>query len=298
MSNFLVSLASVSLIIFLMSSISGCVKDQQLAKELSSITPGVLAHHYLKSDSQQEYYIYIPRSGSKNTATFVTVHGISRNALEHARSFVPYAEYYGVTLIAPLFPKSRFPNYQQMGGTRQEQRADIALNEIINEVGKLTQANTNKLYLFGFSGGAQFVHRYMMAYPERVEKIVVGAAGWYTFPDSAHQFPLGIKPAQDLADLHFDPEKFLMVPAFVLVGEKDTESDGALHTSIELSRLQGETRLERGRSWIVAMENIARRHNFGTRYGFFILPHCNHSFTRCVEQGNMAELTFHLLFDH
>lgn len=108
--------------------------------------------HTLRDDPCQRYYLYLPRI-TAGARVFVTVHGISRNAEEHARLFAPFAERYGVVLVAPLFPANRFTKYQQLGKAGDGKRADQALHQILSEVGTLTGAAIDRLYLFGFSGG-------------------------------------------------------------------------------------------------------------------------------------------------
>lgn len=98
-----------------------------------------------------------------NRPIFVSVHGVSLNYQEHAQKFMPYAEKYGVVLVAPYFPEPPFDDYQRLGRTGQGSRADSALKNIITEVRELTYAQSGKLYLFGYSGGGQFTHRYAMA---------------------------------------------------------------------------------------------------------------------------------------
>jgi poly(3-hydroxybutyrate) depolymerase len=56
---------------------------------------------------------------------------------------------------------------------------------IVAEVLSLTNASPGPLHLSGYSGGGQFVHRFMLVHPGRVARVAVGAAGWYTFPDPA-----------------------------------------------------------------------------------------------------------------
>jgi pimeloyl-ACP methyl ester carboxylesterase len=163
-------------------------------------------------------------------------------------------------------------------------------------VGRLTGARTDKLYLFGYSGGAQFAHRYTMAYPERVASIVIGAAGWYTFPDPARTYPRGIRPSRALPDLRLDPQKFLKVPACVLVGERDITRDPQLRQNRRLDRQQGSTRVERGERWVAAMRRAAQAQGLGTRYQFELLPRSNHSFERSVRRGKMAGRVFRFLF--
>lgn len=251
----------------------------------------------LRRDARISYYLYVPSRGSAGARTFISVHGITRNAEEHARQFAPYAEAFGVVLVAPLFPAELFPRYQRLGREGNGERADRVLDEIVAEVGELTGACTEKLYLFGFSGGGQFVHRYTMAYPHRVMRYVVGAAGWYTFPDPDTRFPRGIRPRADLPDVRFDMRAFLNVPGTVIVGERDVRIKPALNQSRRINRQQGETRVERGHRWIDTMQRTARAMGLHTPYVCHTLPKCGHSFTRAMARCGMGALVFKSLFE-
>lgn len=255
---------------------------------------GVVLQRTLQADLHQKYYLYIPHSGGNNAKIFITVHGISRNASEHAKKFADYAEEFGVVLIAPYFPSDRFPDYQRLG--RKGKRADKALNKIVSEVVQLTGANAKKLYLFGYSGGAQFVHRYMLAYPHHVAKIVLGAPGWYTLPNPILTFPIGIQQSQSLPQVQFNPALFLHIPACVLVGEKDNRRDADLNKSAKIDKLQGRTRIERGRHWVEEMTYQARAKGLSTTYAFHLLPNSPHSFSISMKRGGMGEKTFDFLF--
>lgn len=257
---------------------------------------GVISKRILGDATRQQYFLYVPRSGGANAPVFVTVHGISRNAREHAERFAPFAERYGVVLIAPYFSHERFPDYQRLGRKGKGARADVALDGIVAEVGHLTGAQTGKLFLFGYSGGAQFVHRYALAHPERVAKVVLGAAGWYTFPDPDVKYPKGIAPTKNLPDVTFDPAAFLVIPTCVLVGERDVRQDVALNKSPKIAQQQGATRLERGAHWIAAMTRAAAAHGLDTSYTFHTLPRSRHSFTKSMGRGKMGEMVFDCLF--
>ncbi len=248
----------------------------------------------LRQDPTQRFLLYLPRRDMKAAPVFVTVHGISRNAEEHAQLFAPFAEQYGAILIAPLFPAERFPDYQSLG--RKGEPSDVMLDKIIAEIGSLTRAQTDRLYLFGYSGGGQFVHRYAMAHPERVARYAVAAAGWYTFPDPFLEYPRGIRQTSFFPDVSFDPARFLAVPACVLVGEKDIRRDPHLKKSRLTDRQQGSTRLERGIRWVQAMVDAAKAHRLKTPYTFHLIPRSNHSFAECMLKGNMGRLVFRYLF--
>jgi len=255
---------------------------------------GVVLQRTLQTDAHQKYFLYVPRRGGNNAKIFVTVHGISRNVTEHAKKFSAFAEKFGVVMIAPYFPADRFPDYQRLG--LKGKRADKVLNEIVSEVAQLTGASARKLYLFGYSGGAQFVHRYMLAYPERVAKIALGAPGWYTFPNLTLKFPRGIQASRSLPQIRFDPAQFLNIPVCVLVGEKDNQRDTELNKSPQIDKLQGRTRIERGRRWLEEMIHQARVLGLSTTYTFHLLPNSPHSFSISMRRGGMGEKTFDFLF--
>jgi hypothetical protein len=256
---------------------------------------GTIVARRLIGDPKQIYYLYVPRKGYRDV--FITVHGVKRMAKEHAVEFAPFAERYGVVLIAPVFPKDRFCDYQRLGSKKNSVRADVALNRVIEEVGFLTGANTDNVFMFGYSGGGQFVHRYAMVYPQIPKRTVIAAPGWYTFPDYKVNYPYGVKKARGLGNITFDLSRFLSVPACVMVGEKDVYRDGELNKNPLVDQQQGLNRLERGKRWIRAMKKAARIRNLDTKFDFRVLPGCNHSFIKCMHRGQMGERVFKFLFE-
>jgi len=74
---------------------------------------------------------------------------VTRNAYAPACAFQSLADRAGVVLIAPLFTQAHFDDYQRLGRTGK--RADTNLHKIISEVGALTGAQTDKVFLFGYS---------------------------------------------------------------------------------------------------------------------------------------------------
>ncbi len=265
----------------------------------ASVQPGVMLVRALERDPGQAYLLYIPRKGGKDAPIFVTVHGISRNAIQQAYLFADFAEHYGVVMIAPYFPEPPFWDYQFMGRTGRGARADLALDRIVEEVGRLTQARTDRLYLFGYSGGGQFVHRYVLAHPERVVKLAIGAAGWYTFPDASVRYPYGLRiSSKQLAGVAFTPQKFLAVPTRVFVGDNDVEQDPSLNKSADVVRLQGATRVDRAKNWTAAMKRAALQYGLDTDYSVELLPNSAHSFAQSMAQGGMGQRVFSFFFPH
>jgi pimeloyl-ACP methyl ester carboxylesterase len=255
-----------------------------------------IAWRRLGADPEQRYLVYKPAHVRRGCPMMVCVHGISRNAETHILSFAPWADRYGMVLLAPLFDAKRFTKYQRLAKNERDRRADRILDLIIDETGKLTGAATDRLYMFGFSGGAQFVHRYTMAHPHRVARFVAVSAGWYTFPDPATPYPRGTGTSRRLPDLDFVHRDFLRIPGTVLVGSRDTRRDIALHYSSKVVEQQGTHRLERGRRWVTAMSAAARAHGFDTPYSFEELPDCGHSFECAMIRGDLGARVTRLLF--
>ena len=250
----------------------------------------------LASDADQRYLLYVPKSANAYAPVLVTVHGISRNAREHVQAFVSLAERDGVVVVAPFFSERRYRDYQRLGRRGHGRRADKMLGRILTDVGQLTAANTGRVLLFGYSGGAQFAHRYTMLYPERIASTVIAAAGWYTFPDQTLDYPYGIGSVSELPGLAFEPDRFLRVPMSVLVGEHDVERDPGLRNSRRVDRQQGRTRVERGERWVKAMRLAARKRGFNTPYVFELLPDSDHLFDASVVFGQLADRVFVRLF--
>ena len=273
-------------------------KCDDSARRPGPIRPGRVQRRRLAGHAWQKYFIYVPEVCAESAPVLVAVHGISRNAREQARAFAPLAERYGIVVVAPLFPKSRFPSYQQLGIARDSvfPRPDFALDQILREVTDLTGARTERFHLFGYSGGGQFTHRYAMANPERVQAAVMGAPGWYTFPDTTVDYPRGTRPQSAAKLLRFEANRYLRVPMAVLVGAADHQRDSALNQSTGLELQQGVNRLERGRAWVEAMRSEARARNLDTAYEFETLPDCGHSFEECVASGQLAWRAFQFLF--
>ncbi|MEO8443951.1 MAG: PHB depolymerase family esterase [Gammaproteobacteria bacterium] len=254
-----------------------------------------LVRRVLQADPGQEYLVYVPATISEKPPLFVSVHGMSRNADQHARLLAGYCDIYGAILVAPIFTAEEHPDFQRLGRVGRGKRADIALNLIVAEVSAMTPASGERFYLFGFSGGAQFAHRYLMANPHRVAAAVVAGAGWYTFPDATRRFPFGTRISNKLPDVRFDAEEFLSVPVTVMVGTKDSTKSG-FRRSARLDGDQGVTRIARARNWVSAMKASAEAHHLESRVSFQKISNGTHSFKQSILAAGLGEKVFCALF--
>jgi pimeloyl-ACP methyl ester carboxylesterase len=239
------------------------------------------------------FYSYTPRSASQapRHSLLVAVHGISRNALEVITQFAPHAEEHKITVIAPQFGEEEFKDYQRLGRVGHGRRADHALNDAVASFSRSRGIEFDRQFFFGFSGGGQFVHRYAMAYPERVSAAIVVAAGWYTPPNSRRRYPRGLRVAGALPGIRLEPENFLRVPILTLVGDRDVSRDASVRVRPWLDREQGRSRVERAECWTKLMQHAAARSGIDGLHEFAELPGVGHSFPDCMNAG-LAERLF------
>lgn len=242
-----------------------------------------------------EYFCYLPNQLQPGRA-MISVHGISRNAQEHVQGFIAQAEKYGAIIIAPYFPRDNFRRYQRLGKSAHEGRADLAFDNIIQDVSEWLQQQFYPLRIFGFSGGGQFAHRYAMFYPKRVKRLVLAAPGWYTFPDPDRHYPLGLRSTKEWPKLSFSAERFLKIPTMVTVGEEDDLRDDDLNQEREIDALQGFNRIERGERWINAMRSMGRAFAVLTDFRFETVANASHAYESYQSHPAFSEQVFDFLF--
>ncbi len=214
----------------------------------------------------------------------VTVHGRSRRAGDQFRAFLPSAMAEDRVLIAPLFTSENYPAFQRLEGRDGPWLAADALGGTLDRLAEQHSLDTSTVDMVGYSGGAQFAHRFAMRHPERVRRLVVVSAGWFTMLDNTRPFPNGTADPQTKAPL-FNLDAFLALPILVMVGEQDTKRDAGLRTSARLDRQQGENRLQRALRWVDHVEEVGRQRGISTSISFDVLPKCSHSFREAVGAG-------------
>ncbi|MBI4650460.1 cadherin-like domain-containing protein [Candidatus Desantisbacteria bacterium] len=90
-----------------------------------------------------------------------------------------FADKVGYIILAPYF---RFNNDDWLNGTSYQYPYSWSGEALINMLDKINTTTPYQLYMFGFSAGAQFVHRFALLYPEITIAVHAHAAGEYTYP--------------------------------------------------------------------------------------------------------------------
>ncbi|WP_299677685.1 hypothetical protein [uncultured Roseobacter sp.] len=236
-------------------------------------------------------WLALPETVAHDAIPLVAVHGIRRGAELQAALFARRATALGRPVIAPIFDKARWLGYQQVLLCG---RADLALLDLILSLRRNGIVRSEQIDLFGFSGGAQFAHRFAMLHPERIANLSIASPGWYTFPDDA-SYPYGLWPRPDFEDVWSyrmvnSLDQFLSIPMQVCVGEKDCKRDKNTRSGNAIDAQQGSHRLDRARRWTGALRAAARQLSVNPDIKFHILPNCGHDFEACVRQGGLDRI--------
>jgi pimeloyl-ACP methyl ester carboxylesterase len=235
-------------------------------------------------DEIPDCYLRLPATGPV-TGVLVAVHGISRNAAEIALRFSQSSEWDGWVIIAPLFEKKRFGQYQQLVASNGQTASDKALLMLLDRLELDYALDVDQISLFGFSGGAQMVHRFAMLHPQRVRKVYAMAAGWYMLPDANLPYPVGWSGVG--VGRNSEMALGLSVPMMICVGSDDRGRDKALRRSPVIDQRLGTNRHNRARRWVGEMRNAAEKLGAEPNIEFVVIPGGTHDFGVCVELGSL-----------
>lgn len=129
----------------------------------------------LKGDPAQEYYVYLPKDFDPKRAywLFVGVHGLGGDG-KGALGWESFADEGQCIVVGPSFKGTfQFP----------ARGAGDAMKAIIKELAKEYKLE-HKLFITGFSAGAQFAHRFALANPALAAGCAAHSAGdWDDVPD-------------------------------------------------------------------------------------------------------------------
>ena len=237
------------------------------------------------------YWAFIPDAvplGPPLAPPLVLIHGTARNTGRMFRAFLPMAVAHRMPVIIPRFPTEGFRGYQRLSGDAGPMAARRALDATLTDASEILGIRTARVLMCGFSGGAQFAHRYAMFDPKRITRLAVASAGHYTYLRASQPYPYGVASSALSAGERPDVGGFLRLPIQVLAGGPDIGLTGDLRCGPPLNDAPGDTRLARALRWTDHLEEEASRHGLASRTSFDLLPGTAHSFSSAVHRGDLV----------
>jgi pimeloyl-ACP methyl ester carboxylesterase len=239
--------------------------EQKQAAPYGALPRGSSTLYALGDDPRFSYCAYVPaepRAGD----LLVTVHGTERDAIGIRDTFVPFAEEHGLTILSPLFPAGidrpddvdnyKFIRFGQL-------RFDRLLLRMVVAVERRTGWRLGPLRLVGFSGGAQFVQRFLYLHPGLVASASIAAPGRITLLDDTRDWWAGTRDAKEVFGASLDLAALRSVPVQVVVGADDT--DTGVRSRVEQAR---------------ALQDNYRNHGISSRLD--VVPHSRHDLAGLV----------------
>ena len=250
-----------------------------------------------------EVFYHVPVSYSSSSKIVFGLHGGSRDAEGLRDNMIQKSVDYNFILIAPKFSSSDFSlgDGYNLGNVyvdgdnpttstlNDENEWSFSIIEpLFDSVKSSLSLESEKYNLFGFSAGAQFVHRFIQFKPDaRFDKVVAGAAGWYTVPDNSVPFPYGydnsILISTNLSDL-------LSSDLYIQVGALDNNPNSAGLRHNEYADAQGLNRVTRAVHFFETGQNIAESSNYNFNWSLHIIQGAGHNLIPNAE--NACDLMF------
>ncbi|MDA7415099.1 hypothetical protein PGB34_01860 [Xenophilus arseniciresistens] len=151
--------------------------------------------------------------------------------------YLPLAEELGCVLLAPCFPAAltadeELHNYVFL--RYGDVRFDELLMSMVDEVLAQYEVSPGKFWLAGFSGGAQFAHRFAYLHASRLAGLSLAAPGTITSLSPHQQWFTGVKGVQSILGIDIDWVGLRALKVHVAVGANDTRPEVTIPPSSPL----------------------------------------------------------------
>ena len=251
----------------------------------------VFNDHQPLADKPIDVYYHVPEGNAENMPVLFVFHGFGRNAIEYRNAWIDQADERSFILIVPEFSDQYFPggdaynlanifvdgdNPSSSTLNDEEEWTFSVIEPLFDKVQSLTDNNQNGYKVYGHSAGGQFAHRFAIFKPDsRAEHILASAAGWYTVPDDAIDFPYGIaqSPVVNTA-----PEAYFQKNLSIIIGKEDDDPNAPGLRRNETVDEQGINRLARARHFFNRSNEIAQQNQVDFNWDFTEINNIGHQF--------------------
>jgi len=197
-----------------------------------SAGPGTSAQPLIAGSSRLDprfgYVAHVPRAVGRSLETLVVIHGSDFRHEVMCRYFVALAEETGCVVLAPLFAPAGGAANPDPNGFKflRSSHADYdrVLLDLVEVAGERLACARERFFLFGFSGGAQFAHRFLYVHPTRLNAVSIAAPGMVTLIDPARPAWVGTQGLGALCGNDLDLPQVQRVAVQLLVGSDDANS--------------------------------------------------------------------------
>ena len=225
-----------------------------------------------------EVFYSLPEKVNDETMVLFIIHGASRTAEGYLEDFLPHIQEKNLIAVAPKFSKDFYPHYAFLNRSAIDgkklpaasPKLDNVLGDIFEVLSSKHKIRNDKYRIYGHSGGAQFVQRYLLfSHDSRIDKAVLANAGFYTFMNQ-NLYPYGLK------DMELDDEEIQRVfrtKVALYVGENDTDRN---FKNLKGARAQGKNRLVRGEAFFLSLVSYAEEREIPFRWQYQIIKNVGH----------------------
>ena len=223
----------------------------------------------------------LPSKVNSQTKILFVIHGASRDADRYLSMWLKEAKDKNVILVAPHFKKEDHPNYSTLGMATHNGKLinneNIWLNDSLERFftffKERYELSSDQYLIYGFSGGSQFVHRYLMYGSDRgIQKAAIGSAGWYTFIEDS-PFPYGIR------NKPLEPgriEWLMSKEVLFLLGDEDNNPNHSSLNKSSGSMKQGLHRYQRGIRYFDHLIRIGNEFQTPLRWRYSVVRGVDH----------------------